>query len=286
MLERVSIGLPTFNRPDGLATSLACLTAQTHRDIEIVVSDNASPDPRVQAIIVEHAARDHRIRHQRHATNIGAAANFKSVLDAATAPFFLWASDDDLWEPDFIASNLALLTAHPQCQMAFGGIDNINANGIKIRDYPGFSRFTSGAARRGDAARFVEEPEILGKANLIYGLFRTSALQQVVAEVWDNAEFTSWGGDMVLLFAFIARHPIITQDRVLLHKRMPITSEALIEIRDPRTYFVPSKHFRSYVARHKAVAPNPESAAAIVRLLWWRRWQQASAKLTRLVVRA
>jgi glycosyltransferase involved in cell wall biosynthesis len=280
---RVSVGLPTYNRPEGLAATLNCLTAQTHHDIDILVSDNCSTDPRVQSVIHDYAARDPRIRHQRHATNLGAAPNFKSVLDAAANPFFMWASDDDLWEPNFIASNLALLEANSTAQMAFGGIDNINANGTKIRDYPGFSRLTSGSSRRDDAARFILEPEILGKANLIYGLFRTPALQQVATELWDKIEFLSWGGDVVLLYAFISRHSIVTTDNVLLHKRMPVASDEPIAIRDPRTYFVPSKHYKSYVARHQAVAPDADFAADVVRLMRRRRWQQAIAQLAGLV---
>jgi glycosyltransferase involved in cell wall biosynthesis len=280
---RVSIGLPTYNRPEGLAAALNCLTAQTHSDIEILVSDNCSADPRVQTVIMDFAARDSRIRHQRHATNLGAASNFRSVLDAATSSLFMWASDDDLWEPDFIASNLALLAAHPECQMAFGGIDNISANGVKIRDYPGFSRLTSGLSRRDDAARFILEPEILGKANLIYGLFRTLPLQRIAAELWDKIEFMSWGGDVVLLYAFISRHSIVTNDQILLHKRMPVASDEPIVIRDPRTHFVPGKHYKTYVARHKAVAPDADFASDVVRLMRKRRWQQTTAQLASLV---
>jgi glycosyltransferase involved in cell wall biosynthesis len=281
--QRVSVGLPTYNRPDGLAATLDCLTAQSHRDIDILVSDNCSTDPRVQAVILDFAARDTRIRHQRHATNLGAAANFKSVLDASTSPLFMWASDDDLWEPNFVAANLALLAADPDCQMAFSSIDNINARGVKIRDYPGFSRLTSGSTRRNDAARFILEPEILGKANLIYGLYRTAPLQQLAAELWDKIEFLSWGGDMVLLYAFIARHRIVASDEILLHKRMPVASNEPIGIGNPRSYFVPSRHYRSFVARHKAVAPDADFAADVVRLMRRRRWQQATSQLAGLV---
>jgi glycosyltransferase involved in cell wall biosynthesis len=276
---RVSVGLPTYNRPDGLAATLSCLTAQSHRDLDILVSDNCSTDPRVQTVILDFAARDRRIRHQRQPTNLGAAANFRSVLDAATSPFFMWASDDDLWTPDFIAANLALLDAHPDCQMACSSIDNINANGVKIRDYPGFSRLTSGPNRREDARTFILEPEILGKANLIYGLFRTVPLQRVATDLWDKIEFLSWGGDVVLLYAFIARHPIVGSDVIRLHKRVPITSDGPIDVGNPRSHFVPSRHYKSYVARHLAVAPDAAFAADVVHLMRRRRWQQIVAQL-------
>jgi Glycosyltransferases involved in cell wall biogenesis len=39
----VSIGVPTFNRPEGLRRTLECLTRQTYPTFEIIISDNATP---------------------------------------------------------------------------------------------------------------------------------------------------------------------------------------------------------------------------------------------------
>jgi glycosyltransferase involved in cell wall biosynthesis len=98
----VSVGLPTFNRPEGLRRALECLTAQTHRDLEIIVSDNASPDARVQEILHEFAARDSRVKPFRQPTNIGFLPNFRFVFEKATGEYFMWAADDDEWDASFV----------------------------------------------------------------------------------------------------------------------------------------------------------------------------------------
>ena len=38
----VTVGIPTFNRPEGLERTLACITKQTYTNLEIIVSDNCS----------------------------------------------------------------------------------------------------------------------------------------------------------------------------------------------------------------------------------------------------
>lgn len=291
MTPRVSIGLPTFNRPDLLRQAVASLQAQTHRNLDILISDNASPDPRSMMTIRELAADDPRIRYVRRPQNDGPTANFKAVLDAADAPFFMWAGDDDLWDKHFIERCLGLLDAQPEAQMAFGGVDNVNLDGIVVRTLPGFSRFTSSGDPRIDALRFIAEPEILGKANLIYGLYRTAAIKSVVAVCWEHAQF-KWAGDVVLCFAFITRYPIVTTDEVLVHKRVPTSSTQVLHTRDPRTYLVPPWYIPSFIRKHKAVAPD-ERIASLVSPAFFRRelrnslysiaskqfWRDAGAKL-------
>ena len=249
----VTIGLPAYNRPRLLQTALESLQAQTYRNIEILVSDNASPDPEVARIVERLARDDNRIRYRRRDANYGAAANFKSVLDCAASPYFMWASDDDVWERHFVERCLSLLDQYPRAQMAFGTVDNINLDDVTVRRYEGFSKYMSTGINSSDALRFVHEAEIFGKANLVYGLFRTAAIREVVKKYWEAVGFERWGGDIVLIFAFICRYPIACSDEVLLHKRVISRETSPI---DPRVYFVPPMEFASYVRRHVAVAPN------------------------------
>jgi hypothetical protein len=200
----------------------------------------------------------------------------------------MWASDDDVWEPDFVASAMDLLEANPRAQMAFCTIDNINLSGMHIRSYAGFSRFCSTADRAADSARYLREPEVLGKANLIYGLFRTEPLRAAAEDFWDAADFGAWGGDMVFIFGFIARHPVVASNRVLLHKRMPVSSDAPIQIPDPSAIFMPLEEFASYLERHKAAAPNADIAALADAILRkrrrqyvWRRMKDLPERLAR-----
>ncbi len=254
--DTVFIGLPCYNRPDGLRRAIACMQAQTHGDWRMLIADNASPDLRVGEIGHAAASADPRIAYIRQETNIGAAGNFRFVANRADAPFFMWASDDDVWEPDFIATLLALLKADPQHQMAFSSIDNINRDGLSYRSYPGFTRLNSGDSRLEDARRFLDDPEIMGKANLIYGIFRTDALKAAVDDYWEIADLGAHGGDVVFLFGFVARHPVIGTDAVLLHKRVPTTKTAYRLKHPPRGYFVRLRQYRGYLNRHLAVSPD------------------------------
>jgi glycosyltransferase involved in cell wall biosynthesis len=283
MTAQVFVGMPVYNRPALLRDAIESLTRQTCKDFELLISDNASPDPRVREIALQYAERDPRIRYFRQETNLGPAENFRSVLAKCNSPFFMWASDDDVWEPDFIAHNLAQLEQRLDIQMAFGTIDNVNTANRTIRTYPGFSRFSSGPDRTADARRYLLEPEILGKANLVYGLFRTPALTSLIDDLWDRAQFAAWGGDVVLVFAFISRHPIIASDRVLLHKRVPVSSDAPLQIRPPDAYIFPPRHFLSYVARHRCVAPDDTISSLANRLLWERYARQILARITGLL---
>jgi glycosyltransferase involved in cell wall biosynthesis len=298
MTHRVSIGLPTYNRPELLRQAVASLQAQTHHDLDILISDNASTDPRSMETIKELAASDPRIRYVRRLQNDGPGANFKSVLDAANTPFFMWASDDDIWDKHFVERCLALLDRHPEAQMAFGSVDNINLDGTVVRTLSGFSRFTSSDDRRSDARRFIAEPEILGKANLVYGLYRRPAIKAVADICWPYAE-VGWAGDVVLIFGFITRYSIVTTDEVLLHKRVFWSSAQRLNTRDPRTYLIPPQHVFSLIRRHKIVAPDA-SIASIVTPAFIRRelgnslysvvnkqfWRDAGAKLVRAALKS
>lgn len=117
-LPLVSVGIPTFNRPSGLRRTLQQICDQTYKNIEIIVSDNASPDPATRAVVEEFAARDHRIKSFQQSKNIGANENFRFVLRQASGEYFMWAADDDEWSPTFIERCVSV--ASPVCSVMTG----------------------------------------------------------------------------------------------------------------------------------------------------------------------
>ncbi|MBU4370171.1 glycosyltransferase [Patescibacteria group bacterium] len=42
--QLVSVGIPTYNRPESLRRTLECITSQTYKNLEIIISDNCSPN--------------------------------------------------------------------------------------------------------------------------------------------------------------------------------------------------------------------------------------------------
>jgi glycosyltransferase involved in cell wall biosynthesis len=97
-LPLVSVGIPTYNRPEGLRRTLNCITAQTYPNLEIIVSDNFSENIEVAQVIEEFCEIDKRIISIRQIENIGPIDNFKFLLNKAIGKYFMWAADDDYFE--------------------------------------------------------------------------------------------------------------------------------------------------------------------------------------------
>jgi glycosyltransferase involved in cell wall biosynthesis len=105
----VTVGIPTYNRPAGLNQTLACITGQRYRNLEILVSDNCSTTPETQEVARAWQQSDPRIVYHRQPENIGLEANFKYLLAKARGEYFFWAADDDGWTPDFVAEGMAAI---------------------------------------------------------------------------------------------------------------------------------------------------------------------------------
>jgi len=247
---RVSIGLPTYNRPDLLQTVIDGFRRQSFANFELIVSDNASTDHRVTTISEQAAALDPRIRYVRHESNIGPEANFWSVFDRTSAPLFLWASDDDVWPADFLEKAVAALEADPGAGAWFCQVANINIDGRPARDYPSFARFQSSGARALDLVRFLWEPEVMGKANLIYSVYRRERIAEVI-ELF-RTQAPSWGSDMNLVYAFLCRNRILVDDGVLFLKRVPVDVVPQVDV--PRDHIYPLRQRGTYFGHYRRVA--------------------------------
>ena len=89
-VPRVSVVVPTRNRPDRLAVCLAALERQTQPDLEIVVVDDASRDADAVAAVVAAAPRARLVR----GAGRGPAAARNVGVRAARAPVVCFTDDD------------------------------------------------------------------------------------------------------------------------------------------------------------------------------------------------
>ncbi len=113
----VSVGLPTRNRANLLKDALKALLDQTYKNIEYIVSDNASTDG-TEELVRSYAARDPRISYIRQKTDINGMANHEFVLREAKGKYFMWASDDDWWHPQFVETLVDILEKNPSYGVA------------------------------------------------------------------------------------------------------------------------------------------------------------------------
>jgi len=96
----ISVGIPTYNRPEGLRKTLQGVTSQTYRNLEIIISDNDSKNDLVQEVVSDFQKNDNRIVFYKQNNGIGIVNNFMFVLENSTGEYFIWAADDDQWQGD------------------------------------------------------------------------------------------------------------------------------------------------------------------------------------------
>lgn len=109
----LTIAIPTYNRAALLAELLSTLEEQVsvHPEVEIIVSDNASPDG-TEETVRGFIARGMPIQYRRHPENVGSDANFAHLFDLARGKYFLLFGDDDILVPGAIAKIVGILEDH------------------------------------------------------------------------------------------------------------------------------------------------------------------------------
>ncbi|HEV7759344.1 MAG TPA: glycosyltransferase [Acidimicrobiales bacterium] len=106
----VSVVIPVFAQPRYLRETVASARASQHDDLEIVVVDAGSTDPRVDQVL---ATLDADVVVVRRATNGGVAAARNSGIAAASGRFVMPLDGDDLVDPTYVPRALDALQRHP-----------------------------------------------------------------------------------------------------------------------------------------------------------------------------
>ncbi|MBN1974464.1 MAG: glycosyltransferase family 2 protein [Sedimentisphaerales bacterium] len=222
----VSIGIPTYNRPLGLKHTLECITSQTYRQLEIIVSDNCSPDKQVEKIAREFASNDPRIKYHVQDKNMGASQNFKFVLEQATGKYFMWAADDDYWDQKFIQTGIEALLADNFYQAWFCSVEQIDEQGNSILRPPSISGYSSTKNKKADIIKYLHTPKIMMIDCITYSIFEREALINVAHYLYNDPK----GFCDQFRMAFLARYNILISDKILFHKR--ISSKSLKKMID------------------------------------------------------
>jgi FkbM family methyltransferase len=181
-LPLVSVGIPTYNRPDGLRRTLECITQQTYKNLEIIVSDNCSPNEDVQKVIKEFAGHDTRMLSFRQQENIGANNNFNFVLKQANGKYFIWVADDDFCKSNYIEELVNLSSTDEAIVLCGSDINVIDDKNNILRTerleeiYP---------QKKWSIELFFSLP-ISNIFFSIYGLYKTEVLKKLYPHNWTS----------------------------------------------------------------------------------------------------
>ena len=200
----VSVGIPTYNRPDGLLRTIKQIASQTYAHLEILVSNNASPNPLVAQLLARCAELDPRIRVVNQAENLGLLKNFQYVLNHSAGEFFMWAADDDEWDPRFIATCIEQHLQHDVGLVMPGFLRHNRALGV---------RGTAVLPKMTGQNRFAEAMAFYDATphSIMYGLHRRSAIAWY-ADVELNA-----ADDEFMVVRQILEHGVLTLPEQVLY---------------------------------------------------------------------
>ena len=93
-MPKISVITTVYDAKEYLPLTIKSILAQTHRDLELILVDDGSPNG-CGAICDEWAAKDSRIK-VIHKPNGGPATASNAGLDAATGDYIGFVDSDDL----------------------------------------------------------------------------------------------------------------------------------------------------------------------------------------------
>ena len=179
----VTIGIPSYQREKELILKLKNLCHQTYKKTKIIISLNnkisKKTDYEIKQILKE---KNYELYVQ--GKNLGAWNNFLFVLEKARSPFFMWASDDDYHDPRFIEKLIKPLLKNKSV-LAMSGFENINAHGRKYRKVKQIWEYFE-SSKVVKARSVIEDPELFGKANYIYGIWNTTYLKNICKNLQEH----------------------------------------------------------------------------------------------------
>jgi glycosyltransferase involved in cell wall biosynthesis len=230
---RVTIGLPVYNGERWLTESVDSILAQTFRDFELIICDNASTDG-TEAICRHYAESDPRVRYSRNAANIGGMQNASLVFQLARAEYFRWAAHDDRCEPTLLERLVEELDNRPEVVVVVSPSISIDSRGERLQNFlvgkaegtlwfrqrdrmlltddAGVHRPTEGIAGR-PSRRFREVILTRGPCEATYGLIRSDILRRTCLQ----RPYTS--SDVVMVSDLALRGPFYVIDEPLFFKR-------------------------------------------------------------------
>ena len=202
----VSVGFASYNRPSGAHAALTAITSQTYRNLDIIISDNASTDDRTREVIRGFKVADSRIRLFEQPQNIGQVANFEFLYHQAIGELFVWAADDDAWHPRFIETCVDGLKRHPTAVLSF----------CHVRKYDPLTLHTL-VADHDDGVSDLSESRTARMATYL----RKSASNECFYGVYRKSAITPWffrrayGNDHIALLSLLKHGAIVSSPHVL-----------------------------------------------------------------------
>ena len=149
-LPKLSVCIPAYNRAQYLPPLLDSILSQGYENLEIVISEDKSPQRLQIAEVVERYTQQgvNCIRYFENETTLGFDGNVRILFTRATGDYCVMMGNDDLLCPGALSVIGALLAQHPEVAVAirsYGWFNDDPANVDQIvHQFPATSIFAPG----------------------------------------------------------------------------------------------------------------------------------------------
>jgi len=205
----VCVGLPVYNGGTLLSQAIESILSQDFENIQLIISDNCSTDD-TEETCLKYQKIDKRVRYYRLEENLGASKNFLNVFGLSNAPYFMWASHDDLRERSFISKCLERIEPDPSIALVYPRTKVLDRNSRLM----GVANDHINADQDNPIERFRHLIWEIGMCNMFYGLYRTYIIKK--ARAWNETLFI----DNLFLAELSLLGKIVQIDDVLFVRRL------------------------------------------------------------------
>ena len=130
----ISVVVPAYNAECTLSETIESILAQTIDAFEVIIVNDGSTDT-TETIANSFARSDRRVRVIT-TPNCGVAAARNAGIQAARANYIAPVDADDLWHPEKLARQVAILEARPDVALVYSSRRNIDESSFVIKTTP------------------------------------------------------------------------------------------------------------------------------------------------------
>ena len=115
----VTVAIVTYNSAKYIEDALESVKNQTYKNIELIISDDASEDNTVEICrnwISKHKANFYAVKIITVEKNTGIPANFNRALNSASGEWIKFVAGDDIIYPDCIKDNIEFVKKNPEAK--------------------------------------------------------------------------------------------------------------------------------------------------------------------------
>src|SRR3989344_2431237 len=122
-MHKVSVIIPTHNRPESLKKAINSVLGQTYQDLEVIVIDDGLEK---RAIEIINSFNDSRLKYIQHLEEKGGSAARNTGIKNSSGEFIAFLDDDDEWVSHKLATQMAQFEPTPHdVGFCFSAVENI-----------------------------------------------------------------------------------------------------------------------------------------------------------------